>query len=30
MKTVPQAAPVQATKDAVSEMAALAEKEALN
>jgi small subunit ribosomal protein S2 len=29
MKTVPQAAPVSAAKDAVSEMAALAEKEAL-
>ncbi|MFM7977358.1 MAG: 30S ribosomal protein S2, partial [Pirellula sp.] len=30
MKTVPQAAPASAAKDAVSEMAALAEKEALN
>jgi hypothetical protein len=30
MKTVPQAAPVSSTKDAVSEMAALAEKEALD
>jgi hypothetical protein len=29
MKTVPQSAPASAVKDAVSEMAAMAEKEAL-